>query len=113
MIVARGLTKRYGAVSAGIRRVGAVRRAQLPGRHGAAALTRNGMIAMVTMVAFPAIIETGLAFAKIDPALLPFRSAGLFVVSSDPGRWARPVPLLVVAVVLLTATWTSLRRRDA
>ncbi|HEX4225802.1 MAG TPA: ABC transporter permease [Pseudonocardiaceae bacterium] len=78
-----------------------------------AELSRNGTVALVAMIVFPAIIETGLSYAKFPQSLLPFQGGEQFLVSGDPGRWAQPLPLLVLAAVLLAASWASLRRRDA
>jgi hypothetical protein len=77
---------------------------------GVAEVSRNGTVALVVMIVFPAIIETALNYAKVPTSILPFFSAEQFVVS---GRWAQSLPLLVVAAVLLGASWLSLRRRDA
>lgn len=80
---------------------------------GVAEISRNGTVALVVMIVFPAIIETGLGYTKFPQSLLPFHAGEQFVVSGDPGRWAQPLPLLVLAAVLLAASWVSLRRRDA
>lgn len=77
---------------------------------GLAQVSRNGTIALLIMVVFPVIIETGLGFAKISPSVLPFRAAESFLTDS---RWTLVLPLLAVTVVLLGASWASLRRRDA
>jgi ABC-type transport system involved in multi-copper enzyme maturation permease subunit len=80
---------------------------------GVAAVSRNPTIALIVMVVFPTIIEVGLAEAKVPASILPFRSAEAFLTATGAGRWAQPLPLLVVAVVLLAASLLSLRRRDA
>ncbi|HJP77786.1 MAG TPA: ABC transporter permease [Pseudonocardiaceae bacterium] len=80
---------------------------------GVAALSRNGTIALIVMVVFPTIIEIGLEQAKVPASILPFWSAEVFLTSTGAGRWAQPLPLLIVVAVLLAASWLSLRRRDA
>ena len=76
---------------------------------GVAEVSRNGTIAILVMVVFPVIIETGLGFTRISPSLLPFRAAEAFLTTN---QWTLPLPLLAVTVVLLGAGWVSLRRRD-
>ena len=77
---------------------------------GLAEVSRNGTVALVVMVVFPTIVETGLALAKLPDAVQPFRSTEQFLTT---GQWAQILPLLVVAVVLLGASRLSLGRRDA
>jgi ABC-type transport system involved in multi-copper enzyme maturation permease subunit len=80
---------------------------------GVAEVSRNGTVALVVMVVFPAIIETALGFTRISPSILPFRAAEAFLTATAADRWTLLVPLLAVAAVLLGASWVSLRRRDA
>jgi ABC-type transport system involved in multi-copper enzyme maturation permease subunit len=77
---------------------------------GVAQVSRNGTIALLTMVVFPVIVETGLGFTRISPSALPFRAAEAFLTTN---RWTLLLPLLAITVVLLGASWVSLRRRDA
>lgn len=79
---------------------------------GVAQVSRNGTIALVTMIGFPAIVETALELAKAPSWLLPFHDTALSLTTSDPDRWILVLPLLVVTVVLLGASWLGLRRRD-
>lgn len=79
---------------------------------GVAEVSRNGTIALVTMIGFPAIIETVLELAKAPSWLLPFRDTALALTTSDPDRWILVLPLLAVTVALLGASWVGLRRRD-
>lgn len=80
---------------------------------GLAEVSRNGTVALVVMVVFPTIVETGLELAHVSSSALPFQSAERFLTSTNADRWTQPLLLLAVAVVLLGASWLSLRRRDA
>lgn len=75
-----------------------------------AAVTRNAAVALVAMIGFPTIIETLLMLAKVDPSVIPFAAATKLITTD---RWSSPLALLVLAVVLLAASWVTLRRRDA
>ncbi|MFC0434384.1 hypothetical protein [Kutzneria buriramensis] len=77
---------------------------------GVAAVTRNATVALVALIAFPTVIETLLALARVDPAVIPFASATRLITS---GRWTSPLALLVLAATFLVASWLTLRRRDA
>ena len=84
---------------------------------GVAAVSRNAVVALVAMIAFPTIIETLMGLGKVDPSLIPFSAAARLITTDSvhlaAGAWSSPLALLVLAVAFLALSWVTLRRRDA
>ncbi|WP_157387328.1 ABC transporter permease [Nocardia terrae] len=79
---------------------------------GVAALTRNATVSMVAAIGFPTVVETGAVLAGANAKLMPFLSAGQSVQPGSGNPVLLMLPLLALAVGLLSAGVVLLARRD-